>query len=107
MIQDILVSIFIIIGSLWMLIASIGIIRLPDIYMRIHALTKSSSLGLMFLLFGVMIYYPGFSVIIKSFAIIVFLYLTLPVSANLLGKSAIDSNAFFWKKGEKGSSKKK
>lgn len=98
MIIEILISLFLLAGSLLIFIASIGILRLPDIYMRMHALTKASSLGIMLLLIGVMIYYPSFSVIIKSFAVIIFLYLTIPVSANLLGKSALEMDAFRWTK---------
>lgn len=101
MILEILISLFLIAGSLLIFVASIGILRLPDIYMRMHALTKASSLGIMFLLFGAMLYYPTFSVILKAFAIIIFLYLTIPVSANLLGKSALEMNAFQWTKKNK------
>ena len=101
MINEIIILVFLISGSLLIFIASIGILRLPDIYMRLHASTKATSLGVMLLLTGAMIYYPTFSVISKSLAVIVFLYLTIPVSANLLGKSALEMNAFQWTKGKK------
>ncbi len=101
MINEIIILVFLISGSLLIFIASIGILRLPDIYMRLHASTKATSLGVMLLLTGAMIYYPTFSVIFKSLAIIIFLYLTIPVSANLLGKSALEMNAFRWTIGEK------
>lgn len=101
MINEIIISVFLISGSLLIFIASIGILRLPDIYMRMHASTKATSLGVMLLLTGAMIYYPTFSVIFKSLAVIVFLYLTIPVSANLLGKSALEVNAYRWTKTKK------
>lgn len=98
MIIEIFISFFLIAGSAFVLIASIGILRMPDIYMRLHASTKATSLGLTLLLTGLMIFDPVISTIIKSLAVIIFLYLTIPVSANLLGKSALEMKSFQWQK---------
>ena len=98
MIREIVISVFLLSGTLLIFIASIGVLRMPDIYMRMHASTKATSLGIMLLLIGASIYFPIFSVIFKSLAVIVFLYLTIPVSANLLGKSALDMKLFQWKR---------
>lgn len=46
LILEILVSIFLLIGAFFMLVGGIGMIRLPDLFMRLHAPTKSSTLGL-------------------------------------------------------------
>lgn len=90
MIREIIISVFLIAGSIFIFIAGIGILRMPDIYIRMHALTKATSLGIMLLLIGGSFYFPVFSFIFKSLAIIVFLYLTIPVSAHLLGKSFLE-----------------
>ncbi len=94
MIREIIISVFLISGSLFIFIAGIGILRMPDIYMRMHALTKATSLGIMLLLIGGSIYYPVPGVVLKSLAIIVFYYLTIPVSAQLLGKSFLEMKPF-------------
>lgn len=101
MILEIIGSVFLLAGSLFMLIASLGVFRLPDVFMRIHASTKAVSMGMMLLLVGVSVLMPHISVIGKSLAIIIFFYLTLPVSANLLGKSALDMNLKRWVKNKK------
>ncbi|MFW5821139.1 MAG: monovalent cation/H(+) antiporter subunit G [Bacteroidota bacterium] len=90
MIREIIISVFLISGSLLIFIAGIGILRLPDIYMRMHALTKATSLAIMLMLIGAGIYFPVLSVFFKALIIIVFLYLTIPVAANLLGKSFLE-----------------
>lgn len=98
MISEIISSIFLLAGAFLILIASIGILRMPDIYMRMHAATKAVSLGIMLMLMGISVYYPQFSIIIKSLAIIIFLYLTMPVSASLLGRSSLEMNLPQWKR---------
>jgi Multisubunit Na+/H+ antiporter, MnhG subunit len=46
LVMEILVSIFLVIGAFFMLVGGIGMVRLPDLFMRLHAPTKSSTLGL-------------------------------------------------------------
>jgi multicomponent Na+:H+ antiporter subunit G len=101
MIVEIVVSVFLIAGSFFIFVAGIGILKMPDIFLRMHAATKATSLGIMLILFGVMILYPTAAVIVKSFIIIVFLYLTTPVAASLLGKTLLDMGISFWRKNTK------
>ena len=107
MIKEILVSVFILAGSLFILIASIGIVKMPDIYTRMHAATKATSWGIMLILLGVMIFFPFPGIIIKSILIIIFLYLTTPVAANLLGKSSLEMGLPVWLNKEKQYEKEK
>jgi len=88
MITDLLIAIFLITGALFMLIASIGIIRLPDLYMRMHAATKAPTLGLLLLLTAICIYFPELSVIIKVALIIFFIFLTVPIPSHTIGRAA-------------------
>ena len=54
--MEILVSLFLIIGAFFMLVGGIGMVRLPDLFMRLHAPTKSSTLGLGSFLISAIIY---------------------------------------------------
>jgi multicomponent Na+:H+ antiporter subunit G len=98
MIVELIISVLLITGALFILIASIGILRMPDIYMRMHAATKAPSLGIMLMLLGAMIYFPSAGLIIKSFLIIIFLYLTTPVAANLLARTSLEMGIPVWLK---------
>ncbi|ANF82726.1 Na+/H+ antiporter subunit G [Acinetobacter sp. NCu2D-2] len=87
---EILVSIFLVIGSFFMLVGGIGMVRLPDLFMRLHAPTKSSTLGLGSFLLAAMIFsgiqgHFGFAEIL----ITLFAFITAPVSANLMAQAAL------------------
>ena len=53
---EIIISFFLIFGAFFMLVGSIGMIRLPDLFMRLHAPTKSSTLGLGSFLIAAMVF---------------------------------------------------
>lgn len=87
---EIIISFFLIFGAFFMLVGSIGMIRLPDLFMRLHAPTKSSTLGLGSFLIAAMI----FGVSEGRFGhaellITLFIFITAPVSANLMAQAAI------------------
>ena len=88
--MEILVSIFLMIGTFFMLVGGIGMVRLPDLFMRLHAPTKSSTLGLGSFLIAGMIYSAfqgrfGFAELLLT----LFAFLTAPVSANLMAQAAL------------------
>ncbi|WP_338561271.1 Na+/H+ antiporter subunit G [Acinetobacter sp. KS-LM10] len=88
--MEILVSIFLIIGTFFTIIGGIGMVKLPDLFMRLHAPTKSSTLGLGSFLIAAMIYAAfhgrfGFAEIL----ITLLAFITAPVSANLIAQAAI------------------
>lgn len=56
MIFDLITGIFTIIGVFFTVVAAIGLIRLPDIYSRTHAASKSATLGVMFVLFAAVLH---------------------------------------------------
>ncbi len=88
--NDIFISVLIVLGALLILIAAIGLLRFKDIYSRIHAATKATSLGILLLLVGVIFYFGDWNVTLKSVLIIVFVYLTSPLAAHSIAKSFKD-----------------
>ena len=90
MLMEITVSFFVLLGTFFMLVGGIGMVRLPDLFMRLHAPTKSSTLGLGSFLLAAMIYGMfhsrfGFAELL----ITLFAFITAPVSANLMAQAAI------------------
>lgn len=90
LLMEILVSIFLLIGAFFMLVGGIGMVRLPDLFMRLHAPTKSSTLGLGSFLIAAMIYSTfqgriGFAEILLT----LLAFITAPVSANLMAQAAL------------------
>lgn len=90
LVMEILVSIFLLIGAFFTLVGGIGMVRLPDLFMRLHAPTKSSTLGLGSFLIAAIIFAAfngrfGFAEIL----ITLFAFITAPVSANLMAQAAL------------------
>ncbi len=93
---DILSIFLIIVGTLLMLISAIGMIRLPDFYLRMSAITKAATLGLFLLLIGLALYFNILGLSIKSFIIIVLVLLTNPVGAHAIARAAYMSGTKLW-----------
>ena len=88
--MEVIVSFFLIIGAFFTLVGGIGIVKLPDLFMRLHAPTKASTLGLGSFLIAAMIYAAfnhrfGFAELL----ITLLAFITAPVSANLIAQAAI------------------
>lgn len=90
-IAQIFIVIFLLIGGAFLLIGSIGLFRLPDFYMRLHAPTKASTLGIGSILIASIIFYSlnGEGLSIKEFLITLFIFLTAPITAHMLSKAAL------------------
>ncbi len=93
-----IVFIFLIMGALFILISAIGIIRLPDLFMRMHATTKTNSIGISLILIGTMMAFPQVTNILKGLMIIIFIYLTSPLGAHMIGKAGLITKAKKWER---------
>jgi len=94
---DTAVSILLTTGALFAAIAAIGIVRMPDFYMRISATTKASTLGASFILGATALHFEDAAVSGKIIAIIAFIILTTPVAAHMIGRAAHRSGVPLWK----------
>ena len=97
MIIEIISSVLVVCGSLFLLIASIGILKLPDFYIRNSAVTKAITFGLSLMLIGIALYYYTIAVSLKIAGIIFFIFLTSPVSGHVISRAAWKNKVSFWK----------
>ena len=88
---ELAISVFLILGGLFVLIGSIGLLRLKDLYTRLHAPTKATTLGLGSILVASMLYmyFAQGGFYINELLITIFLVITAPVTAHILAKSAM------------------
>ena len=84
-------------GAGFMGLAGIGILRMPDLFTRMHASTKGASLGVALLLIAAALYFQDLSVGTKALLTIAFIFLTAPVAAHMLGRAAYAKNIPLWK----------
>lgn len=86
--SDFTIAIAAAVGTFLMVVASLGVLRLPDFYHRIHPPAKSSTIGLLLLLIAVAVELPDPETITKAVLAFLFLALTAPVAIHLLCRSA-------------------
>lgn len=94
---DWIVSVLLLTGAAFLLLAAIGLLRLPDLYMRLSAISKASSMGLGCMLLGVIFHFQETTVTSRSLLIILFYFLTSPVSAQMISRAAYIVGVPFWK----------
>lgn len=96
--REVAVAVLLGVGTFFAVVAAIGVVRLPDLYMRLSATTKASTLGVTFLLGGAALHFGDAAVTGKAAAIIVFVMLTAPVAAHMLGRAAYFSGEPLWER---------
>ena len=85
---EIIAGILVLLGGVFALIAAVGVLRLPDVLTRMHASTKAGTLASALILIAVAILFASATVVAKALATIIFLMLTAPLAAHMLGRSA-------------------
>lgn len=83
---EIIGSLFILAGAFFHFSAGLGMLRMPDVFTRMQAGTKASTLGNALILIGIAIYHPGWS--LKLLILIYFVFMTNPVSSHALARAA-------------------
>ena len=84
-------------GATLALLASIGVLRMPDVFTRMQASTKASTLGLWCLLAGLAVRMPEFPFLMRAASIAAFMMLTTAVGAHVIARAAALSGAPLWK----------
>ncbi|AFS70673.1 MULTISPECIES: monovalent cation/H(+) antiporter subunit G [Exiguobacterium] len=98
-ISDIFVAAFALIGTFFSLVTALGLIRLPDLYTRAHAASKSATLGVMSILISVIIYFVAEDGFFSSRVLlgIFFVLITAPIGGHLIARAAYYSDVPLWK----------
>lgn len=96
--QNYLAGILIVIGAAFTLVASIGILRLPDVYSRMHSASKVGTLGSGTMLIALAVIAADVATTTRALAGVVFFLLTAPISAHLLAKAAYSVGYRLWDK---------
>ncbi|GAP74963.1 MULTISPECIES: Na+/H+ antiporter subunit G [Pseudoalteromonas] len=86
-----IIAAFLLAGGAFILIGSIGLVKMPDFFMRLHGPTKATTLGMASLLIAANVYFSvtNGEVNIKEILISIFLLITAPITGYMLIKSAI------------------
>lgn len=94
--RDVATAILWLAGSAFALLAAIGVLRMPDVFTRMQASTKASTLGLACLLAGLVIHRPEAWVLIRAVSIAAFTMLTTSVGAHVIARAAALTGCPLW-----------
>lgn len=93
MIVDVVSAVLLLSGSLLALTAALGLVRLPDVFSRMHAATKPATLGILLLMIGAVLQVDAPSNRAKLLLVAVLQFVTAPVAAHMVGRAAYRSGA--------------
>lgn len=94
--REIIGIILLLIGTIFMFISALGVVRMPDLYLRMSASTKSATIGVGTVLLAAAIYFNDLAIASRSIAVIFFLLLTAPIAAHMIGRAAYSTGVPLW-----------
>lgn len=94
--MDWVTGILALLGATLVLLAAVGIVRMPDLFTRMQAATKASTLGLGCLLAAAAIALPDSSSVVRAVSIGAFVMLTSPVSNHVIARAAYLTKVPLW-----------
>jgi multicomponent Na+:H+ antiporter subunit G len=96
-VADLVTALFLVVGGLFACIAGIGLVRMPDVYIRMHAATKAGTLGAGLTLAAAAVHSADIGVELRAVLAILFLMITAPVAAHMIGRAAYRTGVPLWK----------
>jgi multicomponent Na+:H+ antiporter subunit G len=94
--RDAISLILMLIGAFFMVVAAVGVARMPDLFLRMSATSKSATLGVACVLLAAAVHFNDFGITTRAVATIVFLFLTAPVAAHRIGRAAYFKSVTLW-----------
>ncbi len=98
--SDLIAAALMLLGAFFVLVSALGAIRLPDLFMRMHAATKAGTLGAGLVLAAALFVFGTTAVATKAVLVFLFLLLTAPVAAHVLGRAAYFDGVPLWDRTE-------
>ena len=96
--RELISLLFVFAGVFFVVVAGIGMVRMPDIFLRMSAATKAATLGLGLILVGTAVYFWELNIAVRAIATVVFVLLTAPVSAHMIARAAYSDGVELWEK---------
>jgi multicomponent Na+:H+ antiporter subunit G len=88
MLREIVAMALLLFGTLFMLVASLGVLRMPDLYTRMSASAKASTFGIGMILVAALVWFPDAATKAVAVVAIAFMFLSNPVGAHMIGRAA-------------------
>ncbi|WP_225889871.1 monovalent cation/H(+) antiporter subunit G [Indioceanicola profundi] len=95
-IVQIIAGVLLLAGAFFCFVAALGIVRMQDVLIRMHASSKAGTLGSGMILLGVALYFAEVSIVARCLAAIAFLFITAPIGSHMIGRAAYASGVKLW-----------
>jgi multicomponent Na+:H+ antiporter subunit G len=83
-------------GSFFTFATAVGILRLPDFFLRVHAITKAGTLGVGLVFLAAAVFFSELTVVTRALATVAFVLVTAPVSSHLIGRAGYLDRVEMW-----------
>ena len=94
---EMITALLIAVGALFAAIGGLGLLRLPDVLMRMHASTKIGTLASSLITVAAAVHFGTAEVWIPAVAVVVLLLLTAPIAAHMIGRAAVTTRVPLWR----------
>ncbi len=94
---DLIVAVLLVVGCCLFLAGTLGLLRLPDVYTRLHALTKADNLGLGFVALGLIVQAGSLFVVVKILLIWGLVLLSSTTCCHLVARWALEAGIAVWR----------
>ena len=96
--NELLSSALLVIGAAFALLAGAGVVRMPDLFTRMQAATKASTLGIGSIVLAVAIHFGELGITTRALTVIIFVFLTAPVAAHMIARAAYFVGVPLWER---------
>lgn len=94
--QEIVIMSLMLLGAILIFLAGVGILRMPDVFLRMSATAKAGTLGVGLILTAAALHFNEFGIYTRVIAIIFFILLTAPIAAHIIGRAAYFDGVPLW-----------
>ncbi|MBN2906296.1 MAG: monovalent cation/H(+) antiporter subunit G [Rhodobacteraceae bacterium] len=93
---EMIVAGLILLGGVFGVIGAVGLLRMPDVLIRMHASTKIGTLACGLIVIAAAVHFGSTDITIRAVAIVLFLLLTAPIAAHMIGRAAVSTGVPLW-----------
>jgi len=89
-------SLMMLLGGAFCLLGAVGMLRMPDLFTRLQAATKTGTLGVGFVMLAAAVHFQDLGVSVRAILVIIFLFLSAPIAAHVIARAAYFVNVPLW-----------
>lgn len=94
--SQVIAAVFLVVGASFCLLGAIGMLRMPDMFTRLHAATKTGTLGVGFIMLAAALRFQELDASIRAFLVVAFLFATAPIGAHVIARAAYFHAVSLW-----------